>query len=107
MMRMNVLKMRKQWKNNLQTNQCAKIFLESVEGVSTFQTMRLIGHHGKKDLQLLLDTRSTHNFIETTKTLKMNCKIESITLIGVRVEDGGKLVYDKIIKGFKWKMQGC
>lgn len=87
-------------------NQCAQISLKAIEGVSAFHTMRLTGHHGKKSLQLLLDTGSTHNFIDTTKAMKMDCKIEGINPMGVRVADGGKLLCDKIIRGFIWKMQG-
>lgn len=39
----------------LQT-QCAQISLEAIEGLTNFQTMRVTGHHGKKSLQLPLDT---------------------------------------------------
>ncbi|KAL8089286.1 hypothetical protein AgCh_038908 [Apium graveolens] len=62
-------------------NQYAQISLKAIKGVSTFQTMRVTA-------------------------LKLDCKIESIPAMGVRVADGGKLLCDKIIKGFNWKMQG-
>lgn len=60
-------------------NVCAQISLEVIEGVSTFQTMRVTGHAGKKELHILLDTGSTHNFIDVNKALKLQCKVESIT----------------------------
>ncbi|XP_074355720.1 uncharacterized protein LOC141695370 [Apium graveolens] len=84
----------------------AKISLEAIEGVSTFQTMRVTGHVGKKELHILLDSGSTHNFIDVNKALKLQCKVDTITPMGVRVADGGQLICDKIIRGFTWKMQG-
>lgn len=66
--------------------------------------MRLTGHHGKKVLQLLLDIGSTHNFIDSIRALRMDCKIEGIPSMGVRVADKGQLICDKIIRGFSWKM---
>lgn len=39
--------------------QCAQISLEAIEGITNFQTKRVTGHHGKKSLQVLLDTDST------------------------------------------------
>lgn len=87
-------------------NQCAQISLEAIEGITNFQTMRVTGHHGKKALQVLLDTGSTHNFIDMNSALKLDCRVEIITLMGVKVADGGQLVCDKIIKDFIWKMQG-
>ena len=85
---------------------CAQISLQALDGVTTYQTMRVTGHVGKKGLQLLLDSGSTHNFIDTFKALRLGCKIEHITPMGVKVADGGQLVCDKVIKGFRWKMQG-
>lgn len=87
-------------------NQCAHISLEAVEGISSYQTMRVTGHHGKKLIKLLLDSGNTHNFIDASTALKLDCTVEEITPMGVRVADGGQLVCDKRIKNFPWRMQG-
>ncbi|XP_074342267.1 uncharacterized protein LOC141679753 [Apium graveolens] len=89
-----------------ENNECAQISVEAMEGISAFQTMRVTGHHGKKDLHILLDSGSTHNFIDTSKALKLNCTMEKIAPMSVKVADGGQLICDKIIRGFVWKMQG-
>lgn len=86
--------------------QCAHISVQAMDGVLSFQTMRVSGHHGKKELHLLLDSGSTHNFIDMSKALKMDCNVERITPMWVRVADGGQLKCDSMIKNFNWKMQG-
>lgn len=84
----------------------AKISLEVIKGVSTFQTMRVTCHVGKKELHILLDSGSTQNFVDLNKALKLQCKVNTITPMGVCVAEWGQLVCDKIIRGFTWKMQG-
>lgn len=86
--------------------QCAQISVQAIEGVTTYQTMRVTGHHGKKYLQILLDSGSTHNFIDTGTALKLDCRVEHIPPMWVKVADGGQLKCDSRIRGFKWKMQG-
>lgn len=71
-------------------SQCAQISLQALDGMVAFQTMRVEGHHGKKTLQLLLDTGSTHNFIDSTEALKLDCKVETIDPMWVKVADGGQ-----------------
>lgn len=86
--------------------QCAHISVQAMDGISSFQTMRVTGHHGKKELHLLLDSGSTHNFIDASKALRMDCRVENINPMWVRVADGGQLKCDSMIKGFTWRMQG-
>lgn len=68
--------------------------------------MRVEGHNGKKSLQLLLDTGNTHNFIDSSKAVKLDCKIETIPPMWVKVAGGGQLQSNTIIRIFIWKMQG-
>lgn len=85
--------------------QCAQISVQALEGMNAFLTMRVEGHHGKKALQLLLDTGSTHNFIDASKAMKLDCKVESIPPMWVKVADGGQLQCN-MIRNFTWKMHG-
>lgn len=87
-------------------SQCAHISVQAMDGMAAFQTMRVEAHHGKKTLQLLLDTGSTHNFIDTSKALKLDCKVEPMEPMWVKVADGGQLQCSSIIRDFTWKMQG-
>lgn len=92
--------------DNVVDTECAQISIQAMDGVATFHTMRVTGHHGKQDLQLLLNSGSTHNFIDTSKDLRLDCKIEPIPPMWVKVADGGKVKCESMIKGFLWRMQG-
>lgn len=91
--------------SNQEENHCAQISVQAIDGVAAFQTMRLTGHHGKKELQLLLDSGSTHNFIDSSKALKLDCKVENTPAMWVKVTNGSQLKSNKMIKGFNWRMQ--
>ena len=86
--------------------QCAHLSVQAMEGVTSFQTMRVTGYHGKKQLHLLLDSGSTHNFIDANLALKLDCRVDTISPLWVKVADGGQLKCDSLIKNFTWKMQG-
>ena len=87
-------------------SQFAHISVQALDGSSAFQTMRVVGHHGKKMIHILIDSGSTHNFIDFNRALRLDCRVEKTTPMWVRVADGGQLKCDSLIKGFTWKMQG-
>uniref|UniRef100_A0A803N6W0 Chromo domain-containing protein n=1 Tax=Chenopodium quinoa TaxID=63459 RepID=A0A803N6W0_CHEQI len=84
----------------------AQISLQALDGHSTFHTMRMKGLVRKKCIHTLLDTGSTHNFLDTPTALKLSCKVENVPPMWVKVADVGQLKCDKIVKNFEWKMQG-
>lgn len=54
------------------------ISLQAFTGVSGYQTLRVTGYHEKQPLQVLIDTGSTHNFIDTEVAKKLGCKASPI-----------------------------
>uniref|UniRef100_A0A803MY29 Uncharacterized protein n=1 Tax=Chenopodium quinoa TaxID=63459 RepID=A0A803MY29_CHEQI len=48
-----------------------RISLQALDGNCRFHTMRMRGKHGKHPLHILLDSGSTHNFVDTTTALKL------------------------------------
>lgn len=89
------------------STQCAHLYVQAMEGITSFQTMRVIGYHGKKPLYLLLNSGNTHNFIDAGVALKLDSSIENINPMWVKVADGGQLKCDSMIKGFEWRMRLC
>uniref|UniRef100_A0A803MLE0 Uncharacterized protein n=1 Tax=Chenopodium quinoa TaxID=63459 RepID=A0A803MLE0_CHEQI len=77
-----------------------------MDGYCSFNTMMMMEQHGKKPLHILLDSGSTHDFIDTPTAFKLNCKVEKVSPIWVKVADGGQLRYDAMTKRFEWMMQG-
>lgn len=68
--------------------------------------MRMVGKHNRRSLNVLLDSGSTHNFIDTSTATRLNCKVEKVSPMWVKVADGGQLKCDAITRNFVWKMQG-
>lgn len=68
--------------------------------------MRVTGHYGKKQLHLLLNSGSTHNFIDTSVALKLDCQVDTIPPMAVKVAYGGQIICNKTIRNFGWKLQG-
>lgn len=84
---------------NQEDNQRVQILVQAIHGIAAFQTMRLTGHHDKKELQLLLNIGSTHNFIDVSKALKLDCKVKNTQSMWVKVLYDSQLKCNKMIKG--------
>ncbi|KAG7579311.1 Integrase catalytic core [Arabidopsis thaliana x Arabidopsis arenosa] len=82
-----------------------QISVNAVSGISGYRTMRVKGTHDKKTLFILIDSGSTHNFIDSAVARTLGCKIDSTGLTRVSVADGRKLKVDGKITEFTWKLQ--
>lgn len=85
----------------------SQIFLLAVFGSSTHQTIRICSIIKKKAITILIDSGSTHNFLDrTVAKKKKNCKIQHVSPMTVSVADGTKIINDDICQQLKWNMQG-
>jgi len=82
-----------------------QISVNAVSGISGYKTMRVKGAYGKKTLFILVDSGSTHNFIDSKVAAKLGCQIQDAGLARVSVADGRKLKVDGKIVDFSWKLQ--
>ncbi|GJY25288.1 hypothetical protein Tco_0400014 [Tanacetum coccineum] len=107
------------------------ISLNALSGVPTHNTMRAKGHVLKQILHILMDSRSTHNFLDLYTAKKMGRRIRSRgehtgsdqTYFGpvlgpysplirstcplqVTKGDGNIIVSQHMVKDFQWKIQG-
>ncbi|KAI4340536.1 hypothetical protein MLD38_025362 [Melastoma candidum] len=73
------------------------------EGV---QTMQVKGLFKEKSLNILIDSRSTHNFVDIGMVKGMNLLVETVPPIGVLVADGRSMVCRNMLRQFCWEMQG-
>lgn len=62
--------------------------------------MRIIGYKNKKPLHILIDSGSTHNFLEIQMVTQMAFTIENRAPIQAGVVDGSKLTITSMVKGF-------
>lgn len=54
----------------------ARISINAIAGISDYTTMNVRGIHGKKTLYVLIDSGSTHNFIDKKVVEMLGCKIK-------------------------------
>ncbi|GKB95423.1 transposon ty3-I gag-pol polyprotein [Tanacetum coccineum] len=88
------------------TENCPQISLNALNGVHSYQTMRVKGQVGKKTLQILIDCGSTHNFLDLQKAKRMGCRLTSTCPLQVEVANGNNMVSTYKCKNFKWTLQG-
>lgn len=75
----------------IELEQLMHISLQAVQGKTSKSTFTLSVNIGGKKATALVDTGSTHTFIDLKFTTKINCKTTSNTLETVLVAGGGEL----------------
>ena len=55
-----------------------QISMNAMNGSTGFHTMRVKGHVGKRTLHILVDSGSTHNFLDETFAKRLGCRLESV-----------------------------
>ncbi|XP_048503129.1 uncharacterized protein LOC125498867 [Beta vulgaris subsp. vulgaris] len=81
------------------------ISVSALFGNTAYNTMRVTGYIGKKPLHILIDSGSTHNFLDVSLAMKLGCKIDSMPSQSVSVADGNTLSCKSMCKGFQWRLQ--
>ncbi|KAL8138141.1 hypothetical protein V2J09_004142, partial [Rumex salicifolius] len=79
-----------------------QISVNAVAGVSTYRTMRVKGLCGQRALFILIDSGSTHNFLDAKIAGKLGCHLITDNTTQVSVADGSSLAVSAKIKGFQW-----
>ncbi|GJZ10399.1 putative mitochondrial protein [Tanacetum coccineum] len=83
-----------------------QISLNALTGLTSYRTMRMIGHFGKQKIHILIDSGSTHNFLDVFMAKKLGCKIQQIDPLQVSVADGNKISTTSMCKKFSWMLNG-
>ena len=80
-----------------------KISLAAMTGISQPQTLKLKGHIKKVNVTELVDTKSTHNFLDIRVTRKLKLFVHPVPDMKVMIADGKKI--EKVGKYHKVKIQ--
>lgn len=83
-----------------------RISIHDLFGELSCQTMRVTGMVGKCVLHILVNSGSTHNFLNVATEQLLSCQTTNISPIKVVVANGTELVCNSVCKGFEWRMQG-
>lgn len=84
----------------------AQISVNAIAGITDYTTMKVKGTHGKKIIYVLIDSGSTHNFIDVKIANLLGCKIQGAGKARVSVADGTKINICGRVEKFKWNFQG-
>jgi len=88
----------------LETEPC--ISFQALNEIQGFQTMRVTGYVGKKAIQILIDSGSTHNFVDQNLANRLGCRLKPIHSQPIAVADGSELKCKYICHNCTWKLQG-
>jgi hypothetical protein len=67
------------------------ISCNALAGISTPQTLKIEGYIKKKKVIVLIDSRSTHNFIHYKLAKDLNCFVYPVPEFQVMIADGGTI----------------
>lgn len=78
---------------------------EKLEGMS-IDTLKLLGRVNKKSIMILIDTGSTHSFLNPEIVQDMGLKCAQTSPVQVTVANGDEMICDVVCPKFKWTVQG-
>lgn len=84
-----------------------QISVHALTGALSYRTMRIKGKVKKCTFTILIDSGSTHNFLDPVLAKRTGQNIKHINPLTVVVADGTKVFSKAMVEGFKWNMQGA
>ncbi|KAL5716809.1 hypothetical protein ACHQM5_009929 [Ranunculus cassubicifolius] len=82
------------------------ISLQALSGNTSYQTLMLKGKVKNRELTMLIDTGSTHNFLDANTANALGCICSSIPSHQLLVAGGSHLTCDKVCQNFSWEING-
>ena len=82
------------------------VSLHVVWGTDECQTMKLLGRIKRQSAVILVDSGSTHNFIDQMIVKRLRCPTQSIKGMSVTVANEDKLRTQEVCKLLSWETHG-
>ncbi|XP_071728193.1 uncharacterized protein [Rutidosis leptorrhynchoides] len=82
------------------------ISLNALTGTNAYQTMRVKGLVNKYKIHILIDSGSTHNFLDINVAKKLGCKISGTPPLSVFVPGGNQTLSANQCHNFQWQLNG-
>nr|GEX59048.1 hypothetical protein [Tanacetum cinerariifolium] len=92
--------------SNEEEDNSPQMSIHALTRLPSYSTMRIQGTIGNRQLHILVDSGSTHNFIDVKLANKLQCVIKDIPPLSVGVAGGRQLKCNQMCSGFQWAMQG-
>nr|GEX97690.1 reverse transcriptase [Tanacetum cinerariifolium] len=89
----------------------SRVELTESQAISCFlaglqQDIGLLGHVGRQDIHILVDSGITHNFVDVLCAKRLGCEIRSIRPLHVEVPGGNQMLSTSTSRQFAWSLQG-
>ena len=80
--------------------------LQAMTGTNNFQTMRITEKVKNYPFHILIDSGSTHNFLDPETAKRLHCRTWVIPPLQVSVPNGSKRLSTAMCKNFNWVLHG-
>jgi hypothetical protein len=78
----------------------------AMAGTQGKRTIRLQGFIDKQHVLILVDSGSDANFISQSLVEKLNCTVQPMTPVRVKVADGQRMISDSLVPSLQWSSGG-
>ncbi|XP_076942382.1 uncharacterized protein LOC143612235 [Bidens hawaiensis] len=82
------------------------ISINALLGLHSYSTMKVQGSVGTRRLYILIDSGSTHNFVDIRVAKKLQCVVKDVKPLTISVADGKQMVCSQVFSHFQWCMNG-
>ena len=76
------------------------------ESSNTYQTTKVLGQAKKNSPHILIDSGSTHNFLDVVTAKKLGCDMRSTVPLQISVANGSKLISSAMRQEFLRDING-
>lgn len=83
-----------------------EISLNALTGSVAFKTIRIQGFIKNTPISILIDSGSTHNFVDENIAKRLQCKQISTRPLGVTVANGARMYSRSVCAPLIWRMHG-
>ncbi|XP_057780007.1 uncharacterized protein LOC130998610 [Salvia miltiorrhiza] len=84
-----------------------QISVNALAGQLAPDTIRLQGKVGRHSITILIDTGSTHSFLDEMAARRIGCEVEYTNPLLVTVADGGRIECNTRCPKLEWEMGAC
>jgi len=88
------------------TEETPQLSLSALNGISTYCTKRVTGRVKNSPIHILIDSGSTHNFLDLSTAKRLHCEVKKIPPLQVGVANGQQMQCTSMCKNFVWSIMG-
>ncbi|XP_071705151.1 uncharacterized protein [Rutidosis leptorrhynchoides] len=84
-----------------------QLSLNALTGTDNYQTMRVTGHVNKYKVHILIDSGSTHNFLDYETAKRLGCRLNSTVPMQVLIPGGNKIITSNACDKVVWTINSA